>query len=196
MDSKERWLRKQAEKLLPFLKKFHFAAEFLTIFRMVFAVVTALIFLYDRYLLTLIFFTAYQFVLLLDYVDGPLARYQKRFSVKWAKADRLFHYFISLTFILTLSIGYFLNQGNKYILYIGIAGAVFAFISNFFSISQFKESQIDNPRSNGRFSRIYSYIGIDNPFSVFYFLIILNLISIAISAYSFLYLIMLLNKIK
>lgn len=196
MDPKERWLRGKAELLLPLCKKVDIPAEFLTIFRILFGLITGLIFMLNNYILSIAFLTAYQFISVLDYIDGKLARYQKRFSVTWVKIDRFFHYFISLSFILTLSIAYSISTKNIYILYTGVICSFFIVASSIISAFQFKESQIENPRSNGKFLGVYSYIGIDNPFSLFYFLIILNLIPLTIIFYTVLYLFVLIRKIK
>ncbi len=194
MDIKEEWLRKKAGFLLSFFKKTKTPAEFLTIFRIVFGLIVALFFLKNDYLLSLILLTIYQFVLLFDYIDGELARHQKRFSVNWMKMDFLFHYIIPFFFLLFLTTPF--KDSNIYIFYIGLLGSIFILISGIFGMRNFSKTINQKEDNKGKLSPVYSFLGIDNPVSIFFILFILNLISISIVFHTLLYFLVAISKRK
>lgn len=185
-----------AESFLPLFKRANIPAEFLTLFRIIFGIAIAALFLTRNYLIIFIFLTLYQFILLLDYIDGKLAKHQKRFSIKWVKIDFLFHYITSFLFLLVLTIINYLQNLNNYIFYIGLIGSTIILISTFFGMKQFQKVRMQRQNYKGKLSKIYSFVGIENPFSLFYFLVIFDLLSILIVFYTFLYLLILLRKLK
>ena len=196
MDSKEKLLRKTAEKTLPFFKRLNIPAELVTSFRILFAFFVAYVFLQGNFFYSAIILTIYQFILMSDYIDGKLAKSQKRFSVSWVKIDYFFHYFVSFLFIASLTSSEFNSNGNFVLMYLGYAGSLLILASSLIAMMQFNKVRLGGEGYKGKFLLIYSYIGLDTPFSLFFFLIIFNLIPIAIVSYSFLYLLILLRKLK
>lgn len=188
MDFKDRFLEKQSEKLLPFFVKKKISPEFLTIFRIIFGIITSIFLVFGSYIQMIIILTLYQFIMLLDHIDGPLARKLNRFSLSWVKVDRFFHYFISSLFILFLSLNF-----DLYLLYLGIFISLLILIFGLFDLRFKKISKNNKPEKRNSF---YSWIGIDNSFSIFYFLILFNLKKICLILYSFIYLIILIKKIR
>lgn len=196
MDPKEKWLRRQAEKTLSAFKKSKIPAELLTLFRIVFAFIVAYVLFKNNYLYSIIFITIYQFVLLLDYIDGKLARHQKRFSISWIKFDFIFHYIVSFTFLIVITISNYLANSIIWIFYTGLIGSTLILVAGLFGSLKFKEIRMQRKGTyKGRLSWLYSFIGIENPFSLFYFLVIFNLINALIVIYTFLYLLIFLRKL-
>jgi len=197
MDSKEKFFRKIAEKrLFPFFKRSKIRTEYLVIFRIFFALLVSLILFFGNYIYSIIFITLYQFVLLLDYIDGKLARHQKRFKIRWVKIDYFFHYFVALLFLLAITLAYARSNGINYIFITGTIGSFLILISSCIGLYRFHSVRIKRRGYKGFFSSIYSYVGIDNPFGLFYFLILLNLIPLAIITHSFLYLMVFIRKLR
>ena len=197
MDLKEKWLRKISEKLLPFFKKNNVPAEFLTLFRIFFGFLVFFIFIFGNRLFLLIFITLYQFALMLDYIDGKLAKAQNRFSIKWVKFEFYFHYVISFLFLLGVTIICFRESKGIFLLYLGLFGSLSIFISSLLALKNFEKIRIRKIGIyKGKFSGFYSFVSMENPFSLFYFLIIINFIKTAIILYSLLNIIILIRKLR
>src|SRR3989338_4844253 len=165
IDFKEKYLRYKALDLLPVFLKLKIPVEVIVLFRMLFALLVAIIFLLGNHLLSLIFLTIYQFVFLLDYIDGELARKQHRFSLRWVKFDHIFHYIASFLFLLTLSIGNF-ESLDTWVFYSGLFASVLVILTMFLGIKQFKKIRLQEQDYKGRFSKIYSFLVIYSPFSL------------------------------
>lgn len=197
MDIKEKWLRKVSEKLLPFFLKNNIPAEFLTLFRIYFGILVFFIFIFGSKFLLIIFITLYQLVLMLDYIDGKLAKAQNRFSIKWVKFEFYFHYVMNILFLLGATIFYFGENKEIFILYLGILGSIFVFMSSLLALKDIERKKIRKIGIyKGKFASFYSFISMENPFSLFYFLIIINFIKTAIILYSLLNIIIFIRKLK
>ena len=187
-----------------YLKKTNVSPEFLTLFRIIFAFITGIILFFGNYWLSLIFLTLAQFVFMIDYVDGPLARYRKRFSTVWQKADRVMHYVISALFLFAITISYFIKTENYVMLTVGIIGflaIIYTLLLNILWYGKlgFPLTQEDKEKSKrentGILTKFYSFLGIDIPFSLFFIFFIFNLISISIVFFSLLKTVIFINKI-
>ena len=189
MDIKEIWLRKFSEKFLPFFKKISIPAEILVIFRMVFAIITAIVISFGGYFNSILFLTVYQFVFLFDYIDGKLARYQKRFSLSWLRADRIFHYFISFTFLFSLA---YSTKNSSLVILAAITGFSF-FIKGFFDTIENYKRPVRSSRK--KIDSVLWPMIIESPFSIFFFGVILNLKEATVIIYSVFYLIGLVYKL-
>lgn len=203
---KTKFLRWVADVILfNLLKDFKLIKPYhLLLFRVSFAIITALSFFTNNLLLILSFLTVYQFVFLLDYVDGSIARYRKQFSPKWRRVDRTSHYLISTLFLLGISYYSFSINYDFPFLVIGLIGSIsifFTFIidsiwlSSRISFDKFVE--IHNRR--GVISIVYSFLPVDGSFTIFYFSILASLIfpyvlNISIIFLSSLYLLTLFKK--
>jgi len=181
MNFKEKWLRKISEKTLPFFKKINIPVEFLVIFRIIFAIVTAMVISLGNYFISVVFLTIYQFVFLLDYIDGKLARYQKRFSLSWLRFDRIFHYFISFAFLFSLA---YSTKNLILIVFAAIIGFSFFIngvlntMKNYKNPVKYSERKIDS---------ILGLMVIESPFSIFFFGVVLNFVEATIIIYSIFY---------
>ncbi len=181
MDSTH-FLREKSKKfLLPLFIRLNVPSKFLLFFRIFFAFVSGVLLLFDN-TISLVFFIAYQFVFLVDYVDGPLARIRKEFSPTLNRVDRVAHSLTSALFLLAITISLFLRINNLYLLGIGTIG-VFSIISSILlewfwtakkriSLKELKERHKISTSSQFLF---YNFIRIDGPFTLFFFLKILNL---------------------
>jgi phosphatidylglycerophosphate synthase len=193
MDVKEIILRKLADKILPLFKKAGIPAESLTLFRIMFAVITAVVIVLGNFWYALAFLSIYQVIFILDYIDGKLARYQKRFSILWLRVDRVSHYAIALLFFSAVLLSN-LTKLTSYSSYIGLFGVLILSILTI--IELFSKNFV--PSSKKDYTKhypLYSFIGIDNPFSLFYFFFIFSLAAVNIYFYTFIYLIILLKKL-
>ncbi|MGV8142519.1 MAG: CDP-alcohol phosphatidyltransferase family protein [Candidatus Pacearchaeota archaeon] len=176
------FLREKSKKfLLPLFIKLNVPSKFLLFFRIFFAFVTGVLLFFDN-ALSLIFLIAYQFVFLVDYVDGPLARLRKEFSPKLNRVDRVAHSLTSALFLLAVTVALFLRIDNLYFLAIGLVG-VFSIISSvllewFWTAKEgisLKELKERHKISTNKQFLFYNFIRIDGPFTLFFFLKILNL---------------------
>jgi hypothetical protein len=200
-DIKTKYLRKFMRKtVFEFLKKTKIKPRHLLIFRIFFALLTIIIIFLGNYFYIVIFLTIYQFVFLLDYVDGALARYRKEFSKKWRRVDRTSHYIISFLFLFALNYFLYTNIPNVPIFIIGTVGSISIlltfsvdaiWLNKFISFEKMKK--IHDKR--GFFSGFYSFLPIDGPFTLFFFFIIFKLFKIAIIILSLMYFAILIKKI-
>ncbi|MAG20330.1 hypothetical protein CL618_02760 [archaeon] len=193
MDFKKEFLRKHAKKLLPFFVRNNISPEFLVLFRIIFGFITALSLFFLEYPFYIIFLVLYQFVLILDYVDGDLARIQKKFSLTWAKIDFVFHYILSFSFLLALLIKYFSNYGTNTIFFICLVGI--SLIMIIMLISTYNYKIVSGRGYQGFLKPIYSFIAMENTFNLFFFLMIFNLWELALFCYSLLYILIFLVKV-
>ena len=87
--------------------------------RIIFAFITIIVLFQGNWFYSIFIFTLYQFVFLLDYVDGPLAKKKKVFNIKYQQIDRQAHNIISFLLLLGITIGF----TTGWFLYIGIFGS-------------------------------------------------------------------------
>ena len=197
---KTKLLRSISEKtLFPLLKDSFIQPYHLLLFRISFAVLTGLALFLGDYFLTFIYLTAYQFVFLLDYVDGKIARYRNIFSEKWRRVDRTAHYLISSLFLLGITYSYFELSGNLFFLISGLIGSLSIILTlaidslilhKHLSFEKLKNVQ----DKRGVFKNFYSFLPIDGSFTIFYFLVIFRLENIAIIFLTVMYLLVLIKK--
>jgi hypothetical protein len=200
-DIKTRYLRRLMEKtVLKFLKKTKIKSQSLLLFRIFFSIITIITIFIGDYIYIAIFLTTYQFVFLLDYVDGALARYRGKFSPKWRRVDRTSHYLISFLFLFALNYTLFLKQFDLATFVIGLIGSSSILLTFFIDtlwlnkfISFDKMKEIHDKR--GFFSGFYSFLPIDGPFTFFFFLVIFKLFKIAVIFLSLMYLAIFIKKI-
>jgi len=192
MHSKEKWFREKSEKtILPVLKKWKLPAEALTISRIIFAIITAIVLLNGNWVYSAIFITIYQFFIILDYLDGKLARYQKRFSIKWVYVDRISHHVITFLFIFCLAIS---TKNTTIVLISSIPVLLFSLIG-IFETPNFIRNIKTKEKSRGFIEEIWGFFILESPFSLFYFGVILNLKEAIIILYSIFYAIGLIYKV-
>ncbi len=186
--------------LLEFLKKTPIRAHHLLLFRVSFALLTGIMLFIGDYATRVIFLTLYQFVFLVDYVDGPLARYRNEFSLVWQKRDRIAHYLIAVLFLTGIVWSHYMSSDNATLLTIGLFGSSSLFLTlivdttilqRLATIKKIREVH----ENKGIFYPIYSFLPIDAPFTFFYFLVVFDAIPTAIVFLSSLYFLILLKKI-
>jgi ubiquinone/menaquinone biosynthesis C-methylase UbiE/phosphatidylglycerophosphate synthase len=193
MNFKEKFLRKLTKDSHKSFDKAKISPEFLTIFRIIFGIATALVLMQGIYIYSIIMLLLYQFILLLDYIDGPLARYQNKFSLKWVYIDRIFHYLVTALLLIGLSIS---TKDNILILISFISASSFIIVG----LIDTKNSDIRlnkdlKSREIKKYENIMDLFIIESPFSLFFFLILFNLIRITIILYSLFYILGFIYKI-
>lgn len=193
MYHEERFFRKLTAPLLEFLKKTKVTAEELTLFRVLFGVFTAIVILEGIYLYTLITITAYQFVMLLDYVDGSLARHRKTFKKSWVYFDLVTHLILAVLFLVAVTVSYYFETYSVPFLILGLFSAILFLFNNVFN----KQSDFDrradaikNPQNwkKPKFAQLISFLKLEKPFGLFFILMVLNLKATLIVIYFFSYL--------
>jgi len=191
--AKEDKLRSFAKPLISFCEKRNISPEFLTIFRILFGILVAYTLLRGNYIPSLILILIYQFVLLLDYVDGPLAKKQKKYKLNWVYLDHMTHLVLSTFFLLAVSFAYFNFTLNLTFLVLGCLAAVLFLFNNsldkkaFLAIRFNKTKKQTNSKNQNSFLK--SLIKIEEPFSLFFFLIVLDLRGLLILIYTLAFLI-------
>ena len=171
--------------MLNFFTKIKMPAEFLTLFRVVFGFIVAFFISQGNYNYSIILLLIYQFVLMFDYIDGKLARIQKRFSLKWLHFDRLFHRVLNALFLISVAISI---QNPFLIILTSTSSLLFLVtgrISNPLTNEEEKKRGIKN---NNRLERILGLFIIEAPFSLFFFLMLFNLKIFTSWVYSLFYL--------
>jgi phosphatidylglycerophosphate synthase len=184
--------------LLPLFKKLGIRPEPLVVFRIVFAIASGFSIMLLDWKYSIIVLTVYQFVFLLDYIDGELAKHFKAFSLRWNLLDRIAHYVVSAFFLFAVTLR-FAEKGP--VLWIGLLGSSFILLN--LAIEQFglmkKRVRLDNlrgqPEEQGMASPIYSFLPIDGPFTIFYILFLARLYYPLVVFYGLLYTITLIKKI-
>tara|TARA_Y100000034_G_C6884961_1_gene406167 strand:+ start:1318 stop:1953 length:636 start_codon:yes stop_codon:yes gene_type:complete len=196
------YLRDLMQKtLLEYLKKTNIKPQSLLFFRIFFALLTGVVLFMGEYVLSLIFLTIYQFVFLLDYVDGPLARFRNEFSPKLNKVDRLAHSLTTFLFLLAITTSYYFSSSNIFLLGVGLVGS-FSVLSNLLlevfwtnnrgiSLKELKKLHKVKKRN----FLFYNFFRIDGPFTLFFFLVIFNFLVITIWLFGIMQFLIFLKKI-
>jgi phosphatidylglycerophosphate synthase len=182
MDFKELFFRKLTSNWHKSFDKIGISAEGLTIFRVLFGLAAIYLFYSGTYLAYILFLLAYQLVFLVDYVDGRLARLQKRFSFKWLYFDRIAHYVITFLFLLVLNLKY----PNIILLYVSLISVlVFSFIGVYDTFRNYKHSAALTPGSLRETA--FGFFIIEAPFSLFFFGVLFRLYGLTLLLYSIFY---------
>lgn len=171
----------------------------LLIIRFIFAIITAFFIFRGRYFEAVLFLSIYQFVFLFDYVDGKLARITGKFSPKWRRVDRTFHYLTSTLFLVTLTISYYNRFGDSLSLIFGLIGG-FSILATFLVDSIWLknikfEKLVEIHREKNFFSGFYSFLTIDGSLTLFFFFVVFKLDYIAILLFSIEYFLILIRKL-
>ncbi len=184
--------------LLPVCKKLGILPESLVLFRIAFAIFTAFSIAFFNFKIAVVVLFIYQIVFLVDYIDGELAKYYKSFSIKWNIFDRGAHYVVSMLFLLAAVLTYSTSSINLILGLLGSGLIIVNLIAEQIWLRN-KGISLDKLRGptekQGILSPIYSFLPIDGPFTIFFFLFVFKFFSILIVFYSLLYLATLINKI-
>ena len=183
MNFKEKFLRNLVKNWPAFFNKKKIKSEYLTIFRITFGILTALVLAQGQLIFSIFFLFLYQIVLLLDYVDGELARLQKRFSIRWLHIDRIFHYIV--TSLLFVGLAY--SSHNNYYISISLI-SVLAFLIVGLVDTKNTDARLGKiKQKKSKLKDLASFLIIESPFSLFFFLIIFNFVKTTIIIYSLFY---------
>lgn len=186
------FIRRLVKPLIEFFKKTSISAEELTLFRIFFGFFTFLSILFGSYLQSLVVVFLYQFILLLDYIDGSIARYRNNFKISWVYVDLIGHIVLSFLFIISITFSYYFKTSSNLFLFFGCLTGILFLFNNIFS----KKSHLDkwkeihkNPKRNKeeKFSNLKVFVKIEKPFGLFFILIMLNLCAFIIIFYFILY---------
>lgn len=194
-DSDTHFLRKFATTtLLPYFEKANVSPRFLLFFRIFFAFITGLAIILGNWVVAVIFLTIYQFVFILDYIDGPLARRKGEFSPFLNKFDRIAHALTSAFFLMGITLMF---QEN-WTVYVGIAGVLSILASIVIDTFWIKTAGLAEVKKvhkvKGKFFGLYNLLRIDGSFTLFYFLFLMRLFEIDLYALSILNILMLSKK--
>ena len=173
-------LRNKMKPLLEYCKKHNVSPEFLMILRLTVAIITGIVLFSGNYLLSAIFITLCQFTFLLDYIDGPLARYQKCFSIKLNIIDRKYHYIIPALFLAAITCVSFFKYNNLIATVFGCLGIVSILLTLFIESKYLNAESFNKIKHlKTKYQGLHTFFGIDLPFSLFFILIITNQIVFA-----------------
>ena len=196
---KSRILRGFANKLLlPVFKKMGLRPESLVIFRIFFALLTIFAIIKLDFIAAAILLTIYQFVFLVDYVDGALARHYGIFSVRWNVFDRAAHYIVSALFLLAVTLSV---EKSGLIFNIGVLGSSFILLNLLIEQAWMLKKKVvlddlrGKPDEQGVVAPIYSFLPIDGSFTFFYFLFLFKAFTTILIFFSLLYFATFIKKI-
>ena len=199
MPEKEYFVRKIAEPLISFFKNTNVSAEELTLFRILFGLFTAFILFFGVYIFSFLMVLTYQFILLLDYVDGSIAKYRGTFKINWVYLDLIMHIILSFLFLFAITISYYLKTHSLFFLLVGFMVCSFLLFNNIFNkksaLDMWKDAQKNPVKYKKRnFSSLMVFIKIEKSFGLFFILIMLNLYQILIITYAIIYFLASVNK--
>lgn len=185
--------RRMVKPLIEFFKKTNISAEELTIFRLVVGLFTAFVLLQGVYFFSLITVIIYQIVLLLDLVDGSIARHRKTFKLSWVYIDLMIHIILSFLFLLAITLSYYSKTNSLLFLILGFIASISFLFNNIFnkesSLDKYKQGHKDpKEHKENKFSNLRVFIKIDRSLGLFFILVMLNLHNFLIIFYSMLYL--------
>jgi len=185
-------IRRIVKPLIGFFKRTNISAEELTLFRITVGFFTAFVLLQGVYILSLMTIIIYQLVLLLDLVDGSIARYRNSFKISWVYVDLMMHQFLSFLFLFVITISYYSKTDSLFFLLTGFIACSFLLLNNIFNkkspLESWKKIHKDPKKhKTGKFSNLKVFIKIERPLGLFFILIMLNLHKILIISYSIIY---------
>lgn len=186
--------------LLPIFKILNVQAETLFYFRIFFAFATIwfLAFMND---IGIVLFVIYQFVFMLDYVDGRLADLQHRFNKKYAKADRYLHMIISGLFLMAISFLFYKSSGDLgrtariSIAGLGILSSACVLCKPLQEADQPLAEVKRDSLVKGKNFLWYNFLRIDGTFTLFFFLVLFKLYFWTIIIYAPIQLIIMVRKV-
>lgn len=181
MEEKERFLRELAKPLVNIFYNFGISASFLVIFRLLFATITLYTIVFSPLLISFLFVFLYQFLFLLDYVDGSLARKREEFRENWNYLDFTMHYIFSVLFISAISLRIFLNSGDILFMIVGFSSAHLLLLNSlstkdYFFLIRHKKLLIEkaNKKRNFVIRTLYSFTRIEEPFGFLFIFVALQ----------------------
>lgn len=134
-----------------------------------------------------------------DCVDGNLARYRNKSTLKGQYLEQIAHHITIISVLCGLTIGTFRMTNNTLSLYLGgiaIGAFVFAKLFNLNLIS-YKGEQRErvaeimnqlNPRKRGKFTIfVFGFVRIEHPLNLLFFTILLNQSLVGLGCYAFLH---------
>ena len=193
MDSKEKKLRELVKPVINLLKKTNIRAEELTLFRVLSGIIVAFFLFSGIYTYSLVAILIYQFILLLDYVDGPIARFRNEYKIKWFYFDYMTHYILAVLFLLAITFSVYYSSESILMLILGFSASLALLFTSIFDKKAFFAVRFNKlfhkKEKTGLFSEIKSFIKIEAPFSLFFFLIVFDLKQVLIVTYFVIYIV-------
>ena len=115
--------------------------------------------------------------MLLDYVDGPLARAQGRYEVRWVYLDHMAHQLISVLFIFAVTVSYYNSTQNFPLLIMGFSTCLAMAFNNIFNKEGFLAIRFNRLiiGKQNKTPLLSSFLKTEEPINLFLILIILNL---------------------
>tara|TARA_Y100000310_G_scaffold204358_1_gene204617 strand:- start:5824 stop:6480 length:657 start_codon:yes stop_codon:yes gene_type:complete len=181
METKERFLRKLAQPLEDIFYNLGIPASLLMTFRFLFAIIVIYTIVLAPLLISFLFVLSYQFLFLLDYVDGNLARRRKEFKESLNYLDFFMHYVFSILFISAISLRIFLDSGNVLFMVLGFFAGILLLLNSlstkdyFLLIRHGKLSSKKEDKESKFFIRtLHSFTRIEEPFGFLFIFVILQ----------------------
>src|SRR3989344_406147 len=142
-----------------------------------------------------------------DCVDGNLARYRNKPSLKGQYLEQIAHHITIISVLCGLTVGTFKMTGNLWSLYLGgtaVGAFVFAKLFNINLISykaELRERVAEimtqlNPRKRGKFTIfVFGFVRIEHPLNLMFFCILLNQPLVGLGCYAFMHVIEMIKKL-
>ncbi len=138
----------------------------------------------------------FQFAIIIDCVDGQVARFRKTSSLMGTYLDQFVHNITNPAFLLCLSIAVWKNTGTIWYLYAGIAGVLSFWHTRLLTLNPlwFREEHrallgkyFDNFAMRKHFIWIYDSLKIEYPLNFLFFGVLLGFANIMVVAYAAMY---------
>ena len=111
------------------LTKKRIRANFISFFNILFGIIIlSLIVFTGNKVFSILLLILFYFSFLLDKVDGEIARYQKRITLKGMYLDEIYHLFVQSGLILAVGTNRFLFGGGGIFLFFGVVGYILFFL--------------------------------------------------------------------
>lgn len=182
MEGKEKFLRKLVNPLIDVFYKMNISAQFLTIFRLVFGLITIYFVAFGQKYSPLLFVLIYQFVMLLDFVDGGVARKKEDFRENWSYLDFFTHYILSILMISAISVRIFWDSGDFNFMLLGFFAGFLLLLNSlakkeYYLLTKkgFLSQESKTPKEHNLLIRtIYSFIRVEEPFGFVFIFVVLQ----------------------
>ena len=116
--------------------QFRMSGNFASLFMIITGIIASYLFTFGAYLYYILGFLVLQFWFILDHVDGELARYWKKTSMKGVFLDKINHHMIHPLIFLCIGIGLYKQFNNSLMLILGGFTAYFLLLQDLINIDK------------------------------------------------------------
>lgn len=167
-------------KLINFFKRTSISANEITIFGIIFGIISGFLFMTGDYLFILLGVVFFHISSLCDGVDGSLARIKKQSGGKGAFMDELMHLIVTPLVIIGFGVGAYMNSGNTLFIAVAITSFYFFTLNKWVQGEESDTQKVSNKKSRSSLIKkeIGDFFRFTVPFNYLYLFGILNLIEI------------------